>query len=263
VGNTICGLYSADNSTVDATNNWWGSNNPKIVSSGFGDISITGGIVTYNPWLVLNMTADPESVSNNSSTITADLTHNSNDDDTSSQGHVPDNIPVDFATTMGTVNSTVFTRNGKANATFNRGTSTSGTANITATVDNQTVQTNVTIDTIAPTVTANTTGGVYNTTQVINLTATDNLDPNPVIYYTLDGSDPTTSSTIYMGPITLQMDNTTRTITVLKFIAVDWLGNIAQVQNEPYVLTLPVVDINNSKCYSTIQGAINDVNFKW
>ena len=49
------------------------------------------------------------------------------------------------------------------------------------------VQTNnYTIDTTAPTVSANLGSGVYSSPQSVTLTASDNLDPNPVIYYSID-----------------------------------------------------------------------------
>ena len=342
IGNSKYGLYNTGTGIVNATNNWWGSNNDPVVSSTTpSDICITSGTVTYNPWLVLGVTARPAGTTN-SSTISADLTHNNEGNDTSPQGNVPENIPITFVTTLGNITSPAYTRNGKANAIFNRGNISSGIANVTATFDNQTVQTNVVfgevplaiivnpvggmynttqnvtlitvdpdcnsttyyttdgsdpqvngivysnpitinttttlryiagnpecnwgpiytqtyiIDTSPPTVTANIKGAVYNTTQTMNLTATDNADPNPVIYYTTDGSDPTTSSSIYTNPITLQINLTTRTIIDLKFMAVDLAGNHGQIQTETYILTLPVVNINNNNTYSTIQDAIND-----
>ncbi|MDI9618828.1 hypothetical protein [Methanothermobacter sp.] len=44
-----------DNSAVDARFNWWGSNTP--------DFSIlVSGSVTYNPWIVLSINANPGTV---------------------------------------------------------------------------------------------------------------------------------------------------------------------------------------------------------
>ncbi|CEL25988.1 hypothetical protein MB9_2377 [Methanobacterium formicicum] len=342
ISNSKYGLYNINNGIVNATDNWWGSNNGPVVSSTSpSDIDSSSGTVDYNTWLVLSVTAHPSSTTN-SSTITADLTHNNEGNDTSPRGNVPDNIPVTFITTLGNITSPAYTRNGKANATFNRGTFSSGTANVTITLDNQNVQTNVVfgevplaifvntvggmynttqnvtlttvdtecdsttyyttdgsdprvngivytnpveinttttlryiafsptinwgpeytqtyiIDTTAPTANANIIGGVYNTTQTVNITATDNEDPNPIIYYTLDGSDPTKSSSLYTGPIMLEMNLLTRTIIDLKFMAVDLAGNNGLIQKETYILTLPVVNINNNHTYSLIQDAIND-----
>ena len=80
------------------------------------------------------------------------------------------------------------------------------------------------LDTIAPTVTANETSGSFNTTQNITLSA----DEPATIYYTTNGTDPTTNSTVYTGPFNIP--NTT----TLKFIAVDAAGNQSPVQSETY-----------------------------
>lgn len=84
------------------------------------------------------------------------------------------------------------------------------------------------IDTTAPVPKADLPGGSYNTTQIVNLTATDNQDVNPKIYYTLDDSTPTTSSKLYDGPITIANTAT------LKFITVDEAGNQSPVYFETY-----------------------------
>jgi len=252
VGNSAYGLYNAGSGTVNVTNNWWGTNTPIYSTSSlpYADILNQNGTVNYNPWLVLNVSANPVNTSGNS-TVTADLTHNSNNEDTSSGGHVPDNIPVNFTTNLGTITSTAYTRNGKAILTFNPGTITSGTANITAILDGLSVQMNITIDAIAPTVNAGLVGGLYNGTQQVNLTASDNFDLNPVIYYTTDGSTPTVSSAIYTGPITIT------TTTTLKFMAVDFTGNGSPVGAEYYIFS-PVGNLNTGMGYSSIQSVIDD-----
>ncbi|MCE7698659.1 MAG: Ig-like domain-containing protein [Methanobacterium paludis] len=150
-GNSKYGLYNIGNGVVNSTNNWWGTNTPIMSANSTSDICAAGGTVTYNPWLVLNMTADPGSTNGNSS-VTVDLTHNNNGEDTSYSGNVPDDIPINFTTDVGTINSTFNTKNGKTNTIFNSGASTSGTAKITTSLDRQTVQTNVNIDKTAPTI---------------------------------------------------------------------------------------------------------------
>ena len=232
-GNIAHGLENEGNGTVNATNNWWGTNTLNISLNTSSDIKIGSGTVTYDPWLVLSVNVNPTSTNSNS-TVSADLNHDDHGNDASPLGNIPDGIPVNFTTNLGTITSPGYTKNGKTSTTFNRDTSTSGTATITGTLDKQTVQTNITIDTIAPTVTATLANGFYNTTKSVNLSATDNIDLAPTIYYTTDGSNPTISSTKYVGIINI-LGTTT-----LKFMAVDAAGNIGATQTRSYIIdTVP------------------------
>ncbi|MCK9150566.1 chitobiase/beta-hexosaminidase C-terminal domain-containing protein [Methanobacterium alcaliphilum] len=86
------------------------------------------------------------------------------------------------------------------------------------------------IDTHNPTVTVNPVGGLYNVSKSVTLSISDNLDPNPAIYYTLDGSNPTTSSSHYTSPINIDSS------TILKFIGVDWANNQASIQTQSYTI---------------------------
>lgn len=81
-------------------------------------------------------------------------------------------------------------------------------------------------------VSADLPSGSYGTDQTVNLTAVDNLYPNPTIYYTTNGSDPTTSSKIYTGPINLTGEGTT----TLKFFAVDSAGNTSEIVTMTYTI---------------------------
>ncbi len=87
-------------------------------------------------------------------------------------------------------------------------------------------------DIVAPTPSADLPNGSYNTNQTVNLNATDDWDTNPKIYYTLNGSTPTTSSTPYTGSISLNNEGTT----TLKFIAIDATGNISDVLTRIYTI---------------------------
>ena len=255
VGNGNYQLYNSNSAIMNATNNWWGQNNgPTVSSTSPSDIYITSGTVTYDPWLVLSVTVNPTSTNDNS-IVTADLTHNNNGGDTSPSGNVPDGIPVNFTTNLGTITSPAYTKNGKISTTFSRSISTSGTATLTVTFDKQSAQTTIVIDTTSPTVNASLTNGTYSTYQNVTLTATDNVDPNPAIYYTLDGTTPTTSSTPYTTPISIVKDNT-----ILSFIAVDIAGNQASIQTRNYTINLPIMNLNTNKVYSTIQGAIDEAS---
>jgi parallel beta-helix repeat protein len=145
VGNSV-GLDNsrvAMSATVDATNNWWGSN---AGPGGAGSDSVAGP-VTFNPWLVLQVTASPTSVVEGGvATVVADMTRNSAGTDTSALGRLPDGIPVSFGSTAaGTVvPATGFIAGGKAAAQFTAG-NTPGTATVSATVDHQTGSASITV----------------------------------------------------------------------------------------------------------------------
>jgi hypothetical protein len=90
VGNSV-GLDNATATTVDATNNWWGSN----AGPGGAGSDVVSTHVTFNPWLVHQVTAEPTAVLEvGMATVVASLTTNSAGTNTTSQGHVPDGIPL-------------------------------------------------------------------------------------------------------------------------------------------------------------------------
>jgi chitodextrinase len=71
-----------------------------------------------------------------------------------------------------------------------------------------------TIDTVAPTVTISPVAGSYNSTQSVQITSNEGT-----IYYTLDGTTPTVSSTVYSGAISVSSTQT------VKYLVVDTAGN--------------------------------------
>jgi uncharacterized protein (DUF1800 family) len=85
-----------------------------------------------------------------------------------------------------------------------------------------------TIDTIAPTTLVNIASGYYNTTQTITLSTTETA----TIYYTTDGTTPTSASTIYINPVVATMNATTH----LQFFAIDAAGNSESVQSKTYTI---------------------------
>jgi hypothetical protein len=141
VGNSV-GLNNPTATAVDATNNWWGSN---AGPGGAGSDTVSGP-VTFNPWLVLQVTASPNTLLEGEvATAVADLTKNNAGTDTSALGHVPDGIPVSFGATLGTIVPTMgFTAAGQAAAQFTAG-NTAGAATVSATVDNQTSTATLTV----------------------------------------------------------------------------------------------------------------------
>ena len=173
---------------MDATLNWWGSNlDPSVYVN--SNVSVAS-------WLVLNITANPTSISNGgNSTVTVDLLH----DNTGTyydpvNGHVPDGTQITFNlsnSSLGSLNTTSTTlTNGTATTLF---TSTnSGNENVTATVDNQLLSTLITINKLNTTlIVGNVTGS---NGQNVNLTATlkdENGNPltGKTVTFTVNGKD--------------------------------------------------------------------------
>ena len=147
--NSIVGNYASLGSaisnvvggTVDAELNWWGDNNSPAGK-------ITG--LTVTKWLVLRINAVPLAIPNEGiSVITADLTHD-NMGTPQTGGYLPNGIPVKFTTTLGNLDSIGFTSNGLAYTTLHAG-NVAGNANISAKLDNQTLNILLKIkDTIPP-----------------------------------------------------------------------------------------------------------------
>ncbi|MDD1682411.1 MAG: PGF-pre-PGF domain-containing protein [Methanoregula sp.] len=132
----------------DAANNWWGSNAEPAGS--------VNAAVNYTPWLVLGITAAPSSITTaQTSTIRTNLTFTSSGYNTSGGGvYVPANITNTFAVMAGSGSVSPLTSgtvNGVAGTTF-MPTGT-GTGNISATVDDQTVYITLSV-TQAPVTTA-------------------------------------------------------------------------------------------------------------
>jgi predicted 3-demethylubiquinone-9 3-methyltransferase (glyoxalase superfamily) len=84
-------------------------------------------------------------------------------------------------------------------------------------------------DTTAPTVTVSPNGGTFATTQQVTLTANETA----TIYYTLDGSTPTTASSVYSTALTISATST------LKFFGKDTAGNQSAVQSVSFTINAP------------------------
>lgn len=78
-----------------------------------------------------------------------------------------------------------------------------------------------------PVTTASVLAGTYNVNKSVTLTANE---VGAKVYYTLDGSNPTTSSMLYASALTISETTT------LKFFAVDTAGNAEAVQTIAYVI---------------------------
>ena len=82
------------------------------------------------------------------------------------------------------------------------------------------------IDKTAPTARANYITGLYNVTKSLTL----NMSESGTIYYTKNGTTPTTASIKYTGPISIV------STTTLKFIAIDKAGNKSPVYTNIYTI---------------------------
>ncbi|MFH0818380.1 MAG: right-handed parallel beta-helix repeat-containing protein [Patescibacteria group bacterium] len=138
------------------------------------------------------------------------------------------------------------------------------------------VAVNMTIDTMAPATVASLAEGEYSEIQQIELTATDNIDTNPDIYFTIDGTTPTMASEKYSQPININETTT------LKYFAIDGANNQEAVNTKVYTFntetpepdiedkTGPVIDdfiISDITAdsavisFSTDEGAINRITY--
>ncbi|MDA8414542.1 MAG: chitobiase/beta-hexosaminidase C-terminal domain-containing protein [Desulfobacteraceae bacterium] len=115
----------------------------------------------------------------------------------------------------------------------------------------------ITLDTQSPTVTPSVRGGIYNATQIVALSANE---PS-TIYYTLNGTNPSTASSIYTTPLSVSSN------TAIKFFAYDLAGNAGIVQNEQYVIdtTAPTLTVTGPAAGSwtnvtnvTVKGKVTD-----
>ena len=120
-------------------NNWWGCNTgPNTAGCGV----VTGAGVDFNPWIVLGVSASPNPIAPfGNSTVTADMTDNSNAADTTSFGFLPQ-MPVAWTATQGTMSPTAGTvTSDLASSTFTSSSNVPGTA--CAMVDSQQICTNI------------------------------------------------------------------------------------------------------------------------
>ena len=86
------------------------------------------------------------------------------------------------------------------------------------------------IDKTPPTASATPSGNYYNIDQLVTLS----MNEAGNIYYTLNGDDPTTSSNLYSGPISVASDTT------IKYLAIDLANNFSPIYTEIYNIdTIP------------------------
>jgi hypothetical protein len=101
------------------------------------------------------------------------------------------------------------------------------------------------LDTLAPTTTATPGEGTYNSAQSVTLSSNETA----TIYYTTNGTTPTTASSVYSSPISLATNATT----TVKYFAKDTAGNSETVKTQTYTIdTLaPTGTINSNATYAS------------
>lgn len=180
VGNKFYGLYNTATGVVNATNNWWGTNKPTTTGK-TSDIHNNGGTLNYDSYLVLTLTTSTDRSDHGDKNykyfVVGDLNHDNHGKNTIPEGTVPDGIPIGFATTLGTLNNSTCTTKKGQSVVILKNTST-GTAILKASLDNQIVTKNVQIRSITvQAVTKTRTGKKYSSIQdAVDDTTTQNED---------------------------------------------------------------------------------------
>jgi hypothetical protein len=115
----------------------------------------------------------------------------------------------------------------------------------------------ISIDTISPTSSISCNGGAcpsgwYSSGVSVTLSATDDASGVAAIRYTTDGSDPTTSSTLYTGPIAVSATST------VKYRAWDNAGNVEPTKSQLIRIdtTAPTVAIISPAAGTTVTGTV-------
>ncbi|WP_407453259.1 chitobiase/beta-hexosaminidase C-terminal domain-containing protein [Methanobrevibacter sp.] len=108
------------------------------------------------------------------------------------------------------------------------------------------------IDNKSPIVWSNYVSDLYDEPILVNISSWDNVDGNPQIYYTLDGSNPQENGIIYQNPISINKTTT------LKFYSKDYISHASDIAVCNYIFS-NVGNVNTGKGYNNIQSAIDDI----
>ena len=98
---------------------------------------------------------------------------------------------------------------------------------------------NCVVDNVAPTASASPTGNYYNTAKTVTI----KMSESGTIYYTLNGTNPTTSSTKYSAPLSITSTK------ILKYMVVDLAGNKSPIYTQTYTIdkTAPKVSVTSPR----------------
>ncbi len=205
MGNTATSGYDIYNlyGIFDATLNWWGSNTGPLTGTIYGNVTTT-------PWLTVTANTNINGgIYNTTQNITLTMSE-------------PGTI---YYTTNGT-DPTITSLTYTTPIIISENTTLKYLAVNLAGYNSPIYTQTYTIDKIAPTAKTNINGGLYNSTKFVSLS----MNKNGTIYYTINGSTPTTTSTKYTGPITIS------STTTLKFLAVDLAGNKSPIYSQTYTI---------------------------
>jgi hypothetical protein len=96
-------------------------------------------------------------------------------------------------------------------------------------------------DSTPPVTIASPLGGIYNSNKTVTLSCSDGTGSGcSKIYYTTNGTSPTTASQVYTAPLSIV------STTTLKYFATDIIGNSEMIRNQTYTIDKipPVVAVN-------------------
>ncbi len=227
IANTDSLIYNDDtNGSINATLNWWGSNNdPSDNVSTAVDVS---------PWLILTTLNTPTINPGSNTTLTVDLQHDSNNlyhDPVN--GHVPDGISAIFNDdSFGNLNPiTGNIIDGQVSSTYIAGTNI-GTSNPTITVDNQTIPGNIVISDDLTNITVTPVSVNYNGQANLTATLTDSNGipiANQQITFYVDGVNVGNSTTSSLGIANLEY-STIQNVGIYD-ISAAYTGNSVYVSN--------------------------------
>lgn len=143
-GNDI-GLDNNSGVAVTAINNWWGCNEGPNNDGCDTTEETTTGTVDADPFLVMDITADPNTIETNGGTSDITSSFDQNSDDQNVDQLFPDGVEVAFATNLGTVDPMSDQTEEAQAETVLTSDNRVGTANVTAELDAETVSTEVEI----------------------------------------------------------------------------------------------------------------------
>lgn len=114
------------------------------------------------------------------------------------------------------------------------------------------------LDAVQPVTTASTADGLYSTAMEVALRCSDAGGSGcDRVYYTTDGTTPTTASTVYSGPVVISATTT------LKYFAKDRAGNSESVKSRTYTIDTTLLNTGirlvsaPQQSFTTLQAAYN------